>query len=160
MDKKIIGIVSGYFNPLHVGHIDYLNAAKKACKYLVCIINNDDQVKLKGSQPFMNESDRAKIIVHLEMVDNAMISIDTDSSVAKTLQLIVDTAMSQTACKDFDMSQIEFVFFNSGDRNPSNENEKEVYVCEKNNITRQFIDLPKVCSSSELKRNLTSKNVE
>jgi cytidyltransferase-like protein len=49
-----IGIVSGYFNPIHQGHIEYINAAKDECDYLVVIVNNDDQVKLKGSAVFMN----------------------------------------------------------------------------------------------------------
>ena len=40
-----IGIVSGYFNPIHRGHIEYINAAKQDCDYLVVIVNNDYQVK-------------------------------------------------------------------------------------------------------------------
>lgn len=78
-------IASGYFNPLHGGHIDYLKEAKTLGDCLVVIVNNDDQVKLKGSTPFMNENERLKIIRSLKFVDLACISIDKDKTVCKTL---------------------------------------------------------------------------
>ena len=52
-----IAIVSGYFNPLHVGHLDYLETAKKISDKLIVIVNNDHQVSLKGSTPFMTKED-------------------------------------------------------------------------------------------------------
>ena len=54
MNKKHIGIISGYFNPLHIGHIEYANSAKEKCDYLICIVNNDHQVQLKQSAKFMD----------------------------------------------------------------------------------------------------------
>ena len=54
-NKKIKVAVSGYFNPLHVGHLEMIERAKKIGDYLIVIINNDYQVKLKGSVPFMNQ---------------------------------------------------------------------------------------------------------
>ena len=59
---KIVVAVSGYFNPLHVGHLEMIEKAKKLGDYLVVIINNDNQVKIKGSVPFMSEDDRVKIL--------------------------------------------------------------------------------------------------
>ncbi len=59
--KKII-ITSGYFNPLHIGHINLMKEAKKLGDILVVIINNDKQVKIKGSTPFMAEYERIDII--------------------------------------------------------------------------------------------------
>ena len=46
MKRKAI-IVSGYFNPIHSGHLDYFQEAKKLGDFLVVIVNNDDQVKVK-----------------------------------------------------------------------------------------------------------------
>ena len=40
-DKAII--VSGYFNPLHKGHIEYFHNAKQYAEYLIVIVNNDYQ---------------------------------------------------------------------------------------------------------------------
>lgn len=74
--KEIIVAVSGYFNPLHVGHLEMMEKAKKLGDKLVVIVNNDKQVSLKGSFPFMSEKDRVKIISSLKVVDKAILSID------------------------------------------------------------------------------------
>lgn len=76
MSKKITVAVSGYFNPLHVGHLEMIEKAKKLGDSLVVIVNNDRQVKLKGSVPFMSERDRVKIIKALRDVDEVFLSID------------------------------------------------------------------------------------
>ena len=49
MKKKLI-IVSGYFNPLHKGHIEYFKSAKSIGDFLIVIVNNDLQRQLKGSK--------------------------------------------------------------------------------------------------------------
>jgi|SRR3989338_8459616 len=76
MKKKFTVAVSGYFNPLHVGHLEMIKRAKKLGGYLVVIVNNDYQVKLKGSVPFMPEQDRLKIVKALRDVDEVFLSID------------------------------------------------------------------------------------
>jgi len=76
MKKKITVAVSGYFNPLHVGHLEMISQAKKLGDKLVVIVNNDRQVKLKGSVSFMSEKDRVKIIKALRDVDEVFLSID------------------------------------------------------------------------------------
>lgn len=83
--KKIVVAVSGYFNPLHVGHLDMIEQAKKLGDKLVVIINNDYQVKLKGSVPFMNLKDRVRIIAALRDVDQVFVSLDKDKTVCRSL---------------------------------------------------------------------------
>lgn len=80
--------ISGYFNPLHVGHLAYIKAAKALGDYLVVIVNNDEQVALKKSTPFMNQEDRLAIIKALRDVDEVVLSVDKDRSVAETLRLV------------------------------------------------------------------------
>ena len=85
--KKII-IVSGYFNPLHKGHIEYFKMAKKLGDLLYVIVNNDNQRKLKGSKEFMNQNERKIIIGELKVVDKVILSIDNDKTVCKTIENI------------------------------------------------------------------------
>ena len=61
MSGRVI-IISGYFNPLHSGHLDYIDSAKEKGDYLIVIINNDKQVGMKGSVQFMSEEERLRIV--------------------------------------------------------------------------------------------------
>jgi cytidyltransferase-like protein len=105
MSYGTIAVCSGYFNPLHKGHVDYLRSAKKLADELIVIVNNDNQVKQKGSTSFMDESERLYIVQHLSPVDLAMLSTDQDESVCETLRLIFDIRPAQ-----------EIIFANGGDR--------------------------------------------
>jgi len=86
--KSVVVAVSGYFNPLHVGHLDMIHLAKKLGDKLAVIVNNDIQVALKGSVPFMSEKDRLKIVAALRDVDKVFLSIDKDKTVCKSLAKI------------------------------------------------------------------------
>lgn len=88
-------IVSGYFNPLHVGHLDYLRAAARMADRLVVVVNNDEQVRIKGSVPFSNENDRLRIMRALKLVDNAVLSIDVTSNVTGTLAMLYSTLQGE-----------------------------------------------------------------
>lgn len=135
-----VGIVSGYFNPLHYGHIEYINEAKKHSDILVCIVNNDRQVTLKGSQPFMDEQHRANILGNLKSVDEVLISMDTkDTTQCESLKHL------RNKYADDDL-----VFFNSGDRRGENLAVSESDVCGKVGIEVRVLELPKIYSSSEL----------
>ena len=79
---------SGYFNPIHKGHVEYLQKAKSLGDYLIVIVNNDKQRELKGSKEFMKEDERLLIVDALRCVDKVVLSIDEDSTVCKTLELI------------------------------------------------------------------------
>jgi len=74
--KPIVVAVSGYFNPLHVGHLEMIEKAKKLGDKLVVIVNNDKQVALKGRVPFMPEKDRIEIVRALRAVDQVILAVD------------------------------------------------------------------------------------
>lgn len=113
--KKITVAVSGYFNPLHVGHLEMMEKAKKLGGRLAVIVNNDYQVKLKGSAPFMNQADRLKIVSAVKWVDQVFLSIDRDPSVCKSLAKVKPD-----------------IFAQGGDRHQGNIPEAE--VCRRLNI--------------------------
>ena len=79
---------SGYFDPLHVGHIECLELAKQLGDKLIVIINNDFQTKLKKGKSFMTQDDRMKIIESLKCVDEVFLSIDKDKSQCETLKYL------------------------------------------------------------------------
>lgn len=102
-------IISGYFNPLHKGHIAYIKSAKELGDSLTVIINSDLQVRLKGSVPFMDENERIEIISSIRWVDEAIISIDKDRSQCKTLESLKNL-----------YKEDEIIFANGGDRTKDN----------------------------------------
>ena len=121
MKKKVV-IVSGYFNPLHKGHLEYFRLAKKKAEKLYVIVNNDYQRKLKGSKEFMKEDERLLIINELKIVDHAIISIDRDRTVRRTLGYVHEKYSNS----------YKLIFANGGDQN--NENIPEADICKKLNI--------------------------
>ena len=127
--KKIA--VSGYFDPIHVGHIEYINNAKKLGDWLVVIVNNNNQCALKKGKYFMDEKDRVLIVKNIKAVDEVFLSIDEDKTVCKSLEKVNPD-----------------VFANGGDR--KNYEIPESKVCKENNI--QIIDGlgDKIRSSSDL----------
>ena len=90
MEKiKTLVIASGYFNPIHKGHIEYLNRSKSIGDFLFVIVNNDYQRLMKGSKEFMNEDERLLVVSNIKAVDEAMVSIDENSRlVEKSVQFI------------------------------------------------------------------------
>jgi len=99
-------IVSGYFNPLHRGHIELFHKAKSNGDLLFVIVNNDYQRKLKNSKKFMLEDERVLIINELKITDKVFLSIDKDRTVNKTLEFIFENYS-----KSF-----ELIFANGGDQ--------------------------------------------
>ncbi|MHA8053759.1 adenylyltransferase/cytidyltransferase family protein [Aquirufa sp. OSTEICH-129A] len=118
MKKKVI-IVSGYFNPIHKGHIEYFEHAKEKGDLLFVIVNNDFQRALKGSKEFQDEKERLYIVKNLKMVDQCFLSIDQDRTVSATLKWI-----HQQFANDFQLT-----FANGGDQN--NDTIPERPICEK-----------------------------
>lgn len=125
MKKKAI-IVSGYFNPIHKGHLEYFNSAKSLADELFVIVNSDVQRALKGSKEFQKEEERLFIVQNIKAVDKAIISIDTDRTVCESIR-----SLFETYGKEYDLG-----FANGGDQN--NDSIPEAPICKELNI--QLID--------------------
>ena len=83
--SETIVCASGYFNPIHYGHIEYLEKSKQLGDKLIVIVNSDKQSHLKKGSSFMPENERLKIVRSLRCVDAAILSVDEDRTVCKTL---------------------------------------------------------------------------
>lgn len=123
--------VSGYFDPMHRGHVEYLKLAKELGDYLVVILNNDKQAELKKGKAFMPLEDRKAVLEAMRNVDEVFVSIDEDKSVCKSLEIIKPD-----------------IFANGGDR--KNEEVPETKIC--NELGIKIVDGvgEKVQSSSEI----------
>ena len=94
MKKRAI-IVSGYFNPIHKGHLEYFNNAKDLADELFVIVNSDLQRALKESKEFQKEDERLFIVQNIKAVDTAIISIDKDRTVCASIEAIFETYGAQ-----------------------------------------------------------------
>lgn len=122
--KKVITIASGYFNPVHKGHIELFEKAKVISDKLVVIVNNDKQRELKGSKEFQDETERCKIISSLSVVDKVVLSVDTDRTVVETLKMIYERYKK---LEDGEESlSYQLIFVNGGDQFSSEVAEREV----------------------------------
>ena len=122
MKKKGI-IVSGYFNPIHKGHLEYFLNAKKLADELFVIVNSDYQRSLKGSKEFQDEQERIFIVSNIKSVNKAILSIDQDKTVCRTIEKIAN---------DYGQNYL-LSFANGGDQN--NDTIPEKPICEKLGIT-------------------------
>ena len=122
MSKRKAVIVSGYFNPLHKGHLELFEKAKPNGDELWVIINSDYQRDLKGSKEFMDQDERHIIVRAIGVVDRVFISIDKDKTQCATLSDIAGKYGNE----------FELYFANGGDQN--NDIIAEKYICEKYGI--------------------------
>ena len=88
---KIV-VTSGYFDPIHRGHIECLKLSKELANKigakLIVILNNDKQVSLKKGKPFMPLEDRKAVLESIKFVDEVFVSIDEERSVCKSIEEI------------------------------------------------------------------------
>lgn len=115
-------IVSGFFNPLHGGHLDMIEAAHQMGDKLLVIVNNDEQQILKKGKIILSQENRARLLNAIKGVDEVRIAIDTDPPVIETLRQIAQ-----------DYPNDELVFANGGDRSAP-ELVPETGVCQEYNI--------------------------
>ena len=121
MKPKAI-IVSGYFNPLHKGHLELYEKAKAKGDLLWVIVNSDLQRELKGSKAFMDEDERLMIVKAIKYVDKALISIDKDKTQCATIVNLFDIYSNE----------YELYFANGGDQN--NDSIPEALICKERGI--------------------------
>jgi len=134
---------------LHMGHVKLMEEAKRLGDVLVVIVNNDEQVKIKGSIPFMTEKERLEIVKGLKYSDEVFLSIDKDASVAKSLEMVAS------------LHPGKIFFAKGGDRNINNIPESERRVCEKFGIkVVNNVGGDKVQSSSQLLKNVAELKKE
>jgi cytidyltransferase-like protein len=146
MKKEKAIIVSGYFNPLHKGHLELFKKAKSQADKLWVIVNSDFQRELKGSKEFMSDTERLEIVKAIKWVDYALISSDRDRTQCYTLQQF----------HEMFSDKYDLAFANGGDQNNDTIPERE--VCERLGI--ELLDGlgDKIQSSSWLlKANLNDK---
>ena len=119
-------IVSGFFNPLHGGHVDMIEAGKELGDKLIVVVNNDEQQLVKKEQIILNEANRLRLLRALRAVDEVMLAIDEDMTVRASLAHIARQHPGD-----------ELIFANGGDRQ-STEDIPETEVCKTHNIEMVF----------------------
>jgi len=98
-------ITSGYFDPVHVGHIECFELARALGDKLIVILNNDQQAALKKGKAFMPQRERKKILESLKFVDEVFECIDEDKSVCESIRAIAEMNKEH-----------ELIFAKGGDR--------------------------------------------
>jgi cytidyltransferase-like protein len=101
-------IISGYFNPLHGGHLDMVEAARKLSDYLLVVVNNDKAQLIKKGKIILDEQNRMRLMRALRDVDEVILSVDEDLGQALTLRKIREMYPGD-----------ELIFCNGGDRDPN-----------------------------------------
>ena len=122
---KIV-IVSGFFNPLHGGHLDMIEGGKALGDRLVVIVNNDIQQVMKKDKIILTEQNRARVLSALRHVDEVIIALDDDPTVIKSLEAIANK-----------YPEDDLIFANGGDRD-SEKAIPEGVICRKHNIQMIF----------------------
>ncbi len=140
--KATVTISSGYFDPIHPGHLSYLRASRDAGNFHIVILNSDKQALKKKGYSFLDQESRKEILESIVYVDSVVLSIDEDESIAKTLESIVAD----------NYQEVNYIFCNGGDRGLLSNSSKEVDICEKYGIHMLYGvgGQDKIFSSSEL----------
>ena len=110
MEKQIkIVVCTGGFDPVHSGHIKYLNAAKQLGDRLIVGVNSDEWLTRKKGKAFMPIEERRMIVGSLKDVDATMLFDDSDGSAISLLEELKNS-----------YPYADLIFANGGDRNVTN----------------------------------------
>lgn len=121
-------IVSGYFGPIHHGHLDLFEAARARTGHLIVIVNNDQQQLAKKGKQIQGEAARTRLVAALRVVDAVYLAVDDGPGIGDTLDRI-----------RADYPDTELEFCNGGDRRDiSNLPAAEVEAAQRNGITLQY----------------------
>jgi len=142
MSKRIV-CTAGAFDPMHFGHINHIREARKYGDYLIVILNTDDDVHKKRGFVFMPMGQRYELLKSLREVDEVVICIDGDGTVAKTLLWIKPDCF----CK-------------GGDRSITNMPKNELKVCAEIGCKIEYGVGEQLGSSTELLRKIQSYDKE
>ena len=110
-------IVTGGFDPLHKGHIEYFKAARKLGDRLVIGVNSDEWLTRKKGRPFMLLEDRLSILEQSSSVDKVITFDDSDGSAKDAIRV---------AMLHYPMPNTKFIFANGGDRTQKNIPEMDI----------------------------------
>jgi cytidyltransferase-like protein len=105
---KIV-LVTGGFDPLHSGHIEYFKAARELGDKLIVGLNSDEWLTRKKGQPFMPWQERAAIVANLQVVDRVINFDDSDNSAKDAIRKARSIFPNQ-----------DIIFANGGDRTKEN----------------------------------------
>ena len=125
--QRTLVIISGYFSPLHVGHLDMIEAGAAAGDELFVIVNNNHQQRLKKDRVVIDEADRLRIVAALRDVDHAMVAIDDDATVNASIEAIAAR-----------FADHRLVFGNGGDDRTNGAEVPEIEVCTRLDIEMVF----------------------
>ncbi len=134
---KVVAI-SGGFDPIHIGHIRLLKAAKALGDKLIVILNNDNWLAVKKGFAFMPEQERKEVLLAMQYVDEVVITSHPNNP----------TDMS--VCKELEQLKPD-IFANGGDRKPDADPVPEVELCNRLGIELVYnVGGEKAQSSSQL----------
>ena len=141
MTTPTLVIVSGYFGPIHVGHLDMIEAGAAAGDELFVIVNNNAQQIMKKGKVIIDQADRLRIVQALRAVDHAMVAVDEDGTVCASLEAIANQFPNH-----------KLIFGNGGDDRKNDDEVPETKTCAEYNIDMVFGmgGLNKADSSSRL----------
>ena len=147
---KTLVIASGYFNPIHIGHIKLIKTAKSLGDELLVLVNNDKQQILKKGKIIMEEDERLEIVKAIRYVDHVFLSVDEDPTVKASLAAIA------TKFADY-----KIIFANGGDRKDK-KLVPEAPICEEFGIEMLFNvgGNEKANSSSDINKRLGLENAD